>query len=111
MAEADPSVTEKVERLRAIMVEAGSTNGDQARLDALGSEAHGLQPAIQRAREKALERPEIAARAAAMKKAICERMGQIAPESREMVTRYQELQRLINSSLRQGPNPPRVIGG
>jgi hypothetical protein len=111
MIEADSSVDAKLSRLREIVVEAGDARDDQARLDALGSEASGLQPAIARAREKALERPEIAAQVAAFRNALYERMGQLAPESRWMVARYGELQRLINASLRQGANPPPVRGG
>jgi hypothetical protein len=111
MIEADASIDTKLERLREIRVEAEATSGDQGRLDALDSEASGLQPAIARARAMALERPEIAAQVSAFRKVVCERMGRIAPESREMVARYEELQRLINASLRQGSNPPLVLGG
>jgi hypothetical protein len=109
MVEADPTVRTKLERLRAIALEARST-ADPTRLDALGAEAHALQPAIDRAKAKASKEPDVAAGTSAFRKALCDRMAQLAPESRGMVSRYEELERLINSSVRQGSSPRPVIG-
>ena len=109
MTEADPTIGAKVERLRAIALEARAT-GDREKFDALGAEAHALQPAVDRAKAAALEKPEVAARMRTFRKALCERMAQLAPQSRGMVSRYEELERLINGSLRQGSSQIPVIG-
>ena len=105
MLELDPTVQPKLERLRQIMMEAHAYLGDDAKLQALAAEAGTLQPHIERARGAALARPDIETQMAAFRKNLCDRMVLIAPESRQMVERFEELEKLVRASL-QGANSP-----
>lgn len=106
MIAADATVEAKLTRLREIMVAAQAAGGDMARLDALAAEAQSLQPAIERARGIALAQPEVEAKFKNFRKNLCDRMAQIDPASVQLVTRFEELERLIRSSLRQGATSP-----
>jgi hypothetical protein len=102
MIEADPTVEPKLARLREIMLEAHGSMGDDAKIVALAAEAQTLQPAVERAKGAALAKPEIEAMIAAFRKRLCDRMVEIAPEARQMVDRFEELEKMIKTSLRQG---------
>jgi hypothetical protein len=106
MIAADATVETKLTRLREIMVEAQAAAGDEARLEALAAEAQSLQPAIERARGIALARPEVDAKFKNFRKNLCDRMAQIDPASAQLVTRFEELERMIRSTLRQGATSP-----
>ena len=105
MITSDSTVSRKLDRLRAIMMEAHSAAGDDAKLELLAAEAQNIQPDVERARELALAQPEIAMRFTTFRASVYARMAQIAPHSSQLIARFEELERLIKMSLlRQGTN-------
>ena len=110
MIQSDPTLDAKLERLRAIMVEAHAANGDEAKLTALATEAQSIQPHIERARAQALATPAVDTKVIAFRKNLAERMAQIAPESRPLVQRFEELERMVKASARQPATPTGARG-
>jgi hypothetical protein len=110
MISADSTVEAKLDRLREIMLEAHGLNGDGARLDALAAEVQAIHPEVERVRAEALTRPEVETKLKAFRKRVQDRMAQIDPESRPLVTRFEELERLIRQSL-PGPTVQRPVRG
>lgn len=109
MIASDPTVEAKLDRLREIMLEAHGVDGDGPRMDALIAEVQSIRPQVEQARGEALARPEIEARVAAFRRTVHTRMIELDPDCRELITRFQELERMIRQSLpnRSAPVPVR----
>lgn len=101
MVQADSTVEVKLDRLREIMLAAHGSNGSDGEMDQLIAEIRELQPQVEEARAEALARPEIVAMLADFRKKVQTRMVSLDPASEPLISRFEELERLIRQNLPQ----------
>jgi chromosome segregation ATPase len=93
MERLDPTAKEKAARGEALNqeVEAARAASDNAKLNALATEAQGLQAFFTALRTRALALPEIQEKRQAYLAVVFARMNQIDPQAQALVTRLNEL--------------------
>ena len=105
MIEADPSLEAKLDRVEAIMVEAqqAQSTGDQQAIAALTQEIQQLQPGLQAAQTKALEKPEVQTEVEAFEKQLKAKMVELDPQSKALLDRLGQIEvELERAAARQG---------
>lgn len=90
MREQNPQAVERMNTLRDEMA-AAQEAGDQERLQALMTEAQGIQEEVQALQASVLERPEIREQVEEFEAAYRERMIEIDPEAEPLLDRMDEL--------------------
>lgn len=101
IVEADPAMEAKLDRMDELMVEARAAQAaqDQEKLVELTQEAQTLQPEIASAQADALDRPDVEAKVLAFRDKLQARMVEIDPETKPLLERLQELDRLIGEAM------------
>jgi hypothetical protein len=105
MTAADPAVTQKAARAEAMKqeVEAARQAGDNARLQALATEAQQLQAYFNPLRQRVLQQPDIQQKRQAFLAVVFEKMTQLDPQAPTLVQRLQELR---NGGAQAAPQQP-----
>lgn len=100
MIAADPGIEAQLTRLGELVTQARAAQaaGDAERIASLTVEAQELQPVVAAAQARALQVPEIAARVEAFQGRLHARMAEIDPEAQGLLTRRDELVRLIREA-------------
>jgi hypothetical protein len=106
MVRSDSSVARKLDRLQAIVVEIHQLNGDDTRMQALAEEVLQIKPSIEDAQARAMQEPEIDAHIKLFRASLYDRMQQIDPEARDLIVRYQALERLLQAALEEAQSAP-----
>jgi chaperonin cofactor prefoldin len=100
----DSAVAGLLDRMEVLIEEARQAQeaGDTIRLQTLGAEAAAMQPTLESAQLRALEKPEIEARIQALQQSVEARMSEIEPQVEQMIARFTELDRQIRTALGGG---------
>lgn len=101
MADTDPSVAEKTERLQALMAEAQQAES-QERGAEIVAEAQQIQASLQEAQQKAIELPEVSQSVEQFQSKLKSKMTEIDPASGEKLARLEELNTQLAAILGDG---------
>jgi len=97
MTEADPETPSHLARLEAMPEEvaAAEQQNDEARLQELAGEAHGIREKLNRAQEAAFEKDDVASAVATYQNEVLQRMVEVDPQTEQLLARARDLIRTL----------------
>lgn len=101
MAEADPEMPARMERLTALQSQALEARAaqDEERMAAIVTEAQQIQQSLQAAQQQAIDRPEIDAELEAFQSRLVQKMVELDPETAPLLERMREIDAELRSIL------------
>lgn len=101
MTTIDPTTPERMERLKALMLEARAAEAEknEQRLGEIFSEAEDVQQSLQAAQAQAIQRPEVAADIEGFQARMAEKMVEVDPKAEHLLARFAELNEKLATIL------------
>lgn len=101
MAEADPEMPARMERLTALQAEALEARAaqDQERMAAIVTEAQQIEQSLQAAQQQAIERPELDADIEAFQASLERKMVELDPDAAPLLERMREIDAELRALL------------